>query len=29
MVEITSAEQNKEKKMKRNEASLRDLWVNI
>ena len=29
MVEITSAEQNKEKKMKRNEDSLRDLWVNI
>ena len=26
MVEITAAEQNKEKRMKRNEDSLRDLW---
>ena len=29
MVEITAAEQNKEKKMKRNEDSQRDLWDNI
>ena len=29
MVEFTSAEQNKEKTMKRNEDSLRDLWDNI
>ena len=29
MVEITEAEQNKEKRMKRNEDSLRDLWYNI
>ena len=29
MVEFTAAEQNKEKKMKRNEDSLRDLWGNI
>ena len=28
MVEFTSAEQNKEKRMKRNEDSLRDLWDN-
>ena len=28
-VEITAAEQNKEKIMKRNEDSLRDLWDNI
>ena len=28
-VEITNAEQNKEKRMKRNEHSLRDLWDNI
>ena len=27
MVEFTAAEQNKEKRMKRNEDSLRDLWV--
>jgi len=27
--EITEAEQNKEKRMKRNEDSLRDLWYNI
>ena len=26
---ITAAEQNKEKRMKRNEDSLRDLWNNI
>ena len=26
MVEITATEQNKEKRMKRNEDSLRDLW---
>ena len=26
MVEFTAAEQNKEKRMKRNEDSLRDLW---
>ena len=29
MMEFTAAEQNKEKRMKRNEASLRDLWDNI
>ena len=29
MVEITAKEQNKEKRMKRNENSLRDLWDNI
>ena len=29
MVEITSEEQNKVKRMKRTEESLRDLWVNI
>ena len=29
MVEFTSVEQNKEKKMKRNEDSLTDLWDNI
>ena len=29
MVEITTAEQNKEKRMKRLEDSLRDLWDNI
>ena len=29
MVEFTAAEQNKEKRMKRNEDSLRDLWHNI
>ena len=29
MVEITTAEQNKEKRMKRIEESLRDLWENI
>ena len=29
MLEITEAEQNKEKRMKRNEDSLRDLWYNI
>ena len=29
MVEITAAEQNKEKRMKRNEDSLRDHWDNI
>ena len=28
-VEITAVEQNKEKRMKRNEDSLRDLWDNI
>ena len=28
-MEITVAEQNKEKRMKRNEDSLRDLWDNI
>ena len=28
MVEITSEEQNKEKRMKRTEDSLRDLWDN-
>ena len=29
MVEITEAEQNKEKRMKRNEDRLRDLWDNL
>ena len=29
MLEITAAEQNTEKRMKRNEDSLRDLWKNI
>ena len=29
MVEFTAPEQNKEKRMKRNEDSLRDLWDNI
>ena len=29
VVEITTAEQNKEKRMKRIEDSLRDLWDNI
>ena len=29
MVEFTAAEQNKEKRIKRNEDSLRDLWDNI
>ena len=29
MVEFTAMEQNKEKRMKRNENSLRDLWENI
>ena len=29
MVEITSEERNKEKRMKRTEDSLRDLWDNI
>ena len=29
MLEITTAEQNKEKRMKRTEDSLRDLWDNI
>ena len=29
MVEITATEQNKEKRMQRNEDSLRDLWGNI
>ena len=29
IVEITTTEQNKEKRMKRNEDSLRDLWDNI
>ena len=29
MVEFTAAGQNKEKRMKRNEDSLRDLWDNI
>ena len=28
MVEFTTVEQNKEKRMKRNEDSLRDLWDN-
>ena len=29
IVEMTTAEQNKEKRMKRIEDSLRDLWDNI
>ena len=29
MVEITAAEQNTEKRMKKNEDSLRDIWDNI
>ena len=29
ILEITATEQNKEKRMKRNEDSLRDLWDNI
>ena len=29
MLEFTAAEQNKEKRMKRNEHNLRDLWDNI
>ena len=29
MVEFTAAEENKDKRMKRNEDSLRDLWDNI
>ena len=29
MVEITAMEQNKEKRMRRNHNSLRDLWDNI
>ena len=29
MVEFTATKQNKEKRMKRNEDSLRDLWDNI
>ena len=29
MVEFTAVEQSKEKRMKRNEDSLRDLWENI
>ena len=29
MMEFTAAEKNKEKRMKRNEESLRDLWDNI
>ena len=29
MVEISATEQNKEKRMKRNEDSLRDLWGSI
>ena len=29
MVEITTAEQDKEKRLKRTEDSLRDLWDNI
>ena len=29
MVEVTAAEQNIEKRMKRNENSLKDLWDNI
>ena len=29
MVEFTAVEQNKEKRMKRNENSLKDLWDNI
>ena len=28
IVEFTAAEQNKDKRMKRNEQSLRDLWEN-
>ena len=28
-MEITTAEKNKEKRMRRNEDSLRDLWDNI
>ena len=29
MVEITAVEQNKEKRIKRNEDNLKDLWDNI
>ena len=29
MVEITATEKNKEKKMKRTEGNLRELWENI
>ena len=29
MVEITDVEKSKEKKLKRNEVSLRDFWANI
>ena len=29
MMEITATEQNKEKRMKRNEDNLRDCWDNI
>ena len=29
MVEFTAAEENKDKRMKRNEDSIRDLWDNI
>ena len=29
MVEFTAAEENKDKRMKRNEGNLRDLWDNI
>ena len=29
MVEFTATEQNKEKRMKRNEDSLRDLWTTL
>ena len=29
LIEITDTEQNKEKRMKRNENSLRELWNNI
>ena len=29
MVEFTATQQNKEKRMKRNEDSIRDLWDNI
>ena len=29
MVEITATDQNKEKRMKRNEDSIRDFWENI
>ena len=29
MVEITAAEQNTEKRMKKNEDSLKDLWDNM